>query len=497
MVCFPSPCRPLRARRWLPPWARAGCRVTAAPCCSPAPRDISNLPRASPKRSRTIAIRRASATAWPTSSMRVSWPSPLATRTPTIPTRCATTAPSSRPAGDCPTPVRRSARNRPRRAWRSAPSPRLTVEPTRKPVDPYCATDPTAPARALLDVDDTADAVHGQRPLSFFDAPCDMRRILPIHVCDTATMRPVAVILRSGKTPPDIELRGHARLVASAREVDTHVIVTSLFRLPRRPTRFPIAATTGPIRPIANRSASRSRSRTTAFRWASRASRALRTTASPARIWSPRWRHVTASADACGSPIAPWPARRTLHGCTIRAGVTSSERRMRIVTASKRSSPILPADARSVTASTSSSHPGPEPARRQRCGIPRRAAAGSRRRTRISLAASQSRWHGWPIVSGPRLGPRARHRSIARSDGSRGTTSVPRHASMLVPNHRPRRPACGCRSTPSRPSTTGRPCPRGHMSCGPTSPTGATSGCGTPMSSSPSWKPTSGYRRKG
>lgn len=379
----------------------------------------------------------------------------------------------------------------------NAPSPRLTVEPTRKPVDPYCATDPTAPARALLDVDDAADAVHGQWQMSFFDAPCDMRCILPIHVCDTATMRPVAVILRSGKTPPDIELRGHARLVASAREVDTHVIVTSLFRLPRRPTRFPIAATTGPIRPIANRSASRSRSRTTAFRWASRASRALRTTASPARIWSPRWRHVTASADACGSPIAPWPARRTLHGCTIRAGVTSSERRMRIVTASKRSSPILPADARSVTASTSSSHPGPEPARRQRCGIPRRAAAGSRRRTRISLAASQSRWHGWPIVSGPRLGPRARHRSIARSDGSRGTTSVPRHASMLVPNHRPRRPACGCRSTPSRPSTTGRPCPRGHMSCGPTSPTGATSGCGTPMSSSPSWKPTSGYRRKG
>jgi len=47
-------------------------------------------------------------------------------------------------------------------------------------------------------------------------SPCSMpittsACFLPIHVYDTATSRPVAVLLRPGKTPSGIEVRGHLR----------------------------------------------------------------------------------------------------------------------------------------------------------------------------------------------------------------------------------------------------------------------------------------------
>jgi hypothetical protein len=78
-------------------------------------------------------------------------------------------------------------------------------------VDVYCASYPTPPAHVTLDIDDTVDAVHGQQQLSFFNAFYDTHCFLPTHVYDTATARPVAVILRSGsertvvgRTPPAI-----------------------------------------------------------------------------------------------------------------------------------------------------------------------------------------------------------------------------------------------------------------------------------------------------
>src|SRR5439155_1360261 len=55
------------------------------------------------------------------------------------------------------------------------------------------------PARAVtLDIDDTLDVVHGHQQLSFFNAHYDERCFLPIHIYDTATARPVAVILHAG-----------------------------------------------------------------------------------------------------------------------------------------------------------------------------------------------------------------------------------------------------------------------------------------------------------
>ena len=63
----------------------------------------------------------------------------------------------------------------------------------------------------VLDIDDTVDVVHGHQQLSLFNAHYDERCFLPIHVYDTATGRPVAMILRPGKTPSGTEVRGHLR----------------------------------------------------------------------------------------------------------------------------------------------------------------------------------------------------------------------------------------------------------------------------------------------
>lgn len=83
-------------------------------------------------------------------------------------------------------------------------------------VDVYCTSYVTPPAAVTLDIDDTCDVVHGQQRLSLFNAHHDARCFLPIHVYDTATSRPVAMILRSGKTPSGREVRGHLRRLVRA-----------------------------------------------------------------------------------------------------------------------------------------------------------------------------------------------------------------------------------------------------------------------------------------
>ena len=63
----------------------------------------------------------------------------------------------------------------------------------------------------VLDIDDTLDVVHGRQKLAEWNAHYDERCFLPIHIYDTATGRPVAVILRPGKTPSGKEVRGWLR----------------------------------------------------------------------------------------------------------------------------------------------------------------------------------------------------------------------------------------------------------------------------------------------
>jgi hypothetical protein len=112
--------------------------------------------------------------------------------------------------------------------WENAPSLRDLIRLMGVMVDLYCASYTTAPAAVTLDIDDTLDVVHRHQQLSFFNAHYDERCFLPIHVYDTAAARPVAVLLRPGKTPAGPEIRGHLRrLVRRIRRhwPQTHITI--------------------------------------------------------------------------------------------------------------------------------------------------------------------------------------------------------------------------------------------------------------------------------
>jgi len=104
--------------------------------------------------------------------------------------------------------------------WENAPTLREVVRMTYAMVDLYCASYARPPRAVTLDVDDTVDVVHGHQQMSLFNAHYDERCFLPIHVYDTATSRPVAMLLRPGATPSGIEIRGHLRRLV--RRIRSH-----------------------------------------------------------------------------------------------------------------------------------------------------------------------------------------------------------------------------------------------------------------------------------
>jgi hypothetical protein len=110
--------------------------------------------------------------------------------------------------------------------WENAPSLREIVKLCGVLVDIYCASYAKPPQAVTLDIDDTCDVAHGHQQLSLFNAHYDERCFLPIHVYDTATGRPVAVILRPGKTPSGKEVRGHLRRIV--RRIRAHWPTTKI-----------------------------------------------------------------------------------------------------------------------------------------------------------------------------------------------------------------------------------------------------------------------------
>jgi len=86
--------------------------------------------------------------------------------------------------------------------------------------DLYCASYARAPQAVTLDIDDTVDVVHGKQQLSLFNAHDDAYCFKPIHVYDTASGRPVLVLLRPGKTPSGREVR--AVLYRLIKRIRTH-----------------------------------------------------------------------------------------------------------------------------------------------------------------------------------------------------------------------------------------------------------------------------------
>jgi hypothetical protein len=63
-----------------------------------------------------------------------------------------------------------------------------------------------AMVEVFCDIDDTEDRVHGGQQLALFNAYYDSRCFQPIHIYEATTGKPVAIILRPGKTPDGAEV---------------------------------------------------------------------------------------------------------------------------------------------------------------------------------------------------------------------------------------------------------------------------------------------------
>jgi len=88
----------------------------------------------------------------------------------------------------------------------NAPSPVELKRMMAAMVDLFCDSFAEVPRRILLDIDDTEDKVHGGQQLALFNAHYDSRCFLPIHIYEATTGKPVAHILRPGKTPDGAEV---------------------------------------------------------------------------------------------------------------------------------------------------------------------------------------------------------------------------------------------------------------------------------------------------
>jgi hypothetical protein len=89
----------------------------------------------------------------------------------------------------------------------NAPSKIEIVRMMAAMVDLFCGSWARPPETIMLDIDDTLDRVHGHQQLSLFNAHYDERCFLPIHIYEAGSGKPVAVILRAGKTPGGSEVR--------------------------------------------------------------------------------------------------------------------------------------------------------------------------------------------------------------------------------------------------------------------------------------------------
>jgi hypothetical protein len=70
----------------------------------------------------------------------------------------------------------------------------------------FCDSFDQVPSRLVLDIDDTEDRVYGGQQLSLFNAHHDSHCFMPIHIYEAVTGKPVAIFLRSGKTPTGAEV---------------------------------------------------------------------------------------------------------------------------------------------------------------------------------------------------------------------------------------------------------------------------------------------------
>jgi hypothetical protein len=70
----------------------------------------------------------------------------------------------------------------------------------------FIASFPTPPRQLLLDIDDTADPVHGGQQLALFNAHYGEYCYQPLHLYDGLTGRLISTVLRPGRTPKGVEV---------------------------------------------------------------------------------------------------------------------------------------------------------------------------------------------------------------------------------------------------------------------------------------------------
>jgi hypothetical protein len=95
------------------------------------------------------------------------------------------------------------------------PDRRALLRLGRALVEQYCGSFRTVPKRIVLDIDDTFDRVHGAQQLRLFNAYHDDYGFQPIVVFD-GEGRFVTAVLRPGKRPGGVEIRGFVRRLVGA-----------------------------------------------------------------------------------------------------------------------------------------------------------------------------------------------------------------------------------------------------------------------------------------
>jgi hypothetical protein len=95
------------------------------------------------------------------------------------------------------------------------PDRRALLRLGRALVEQYCGSFRAVPTRLVLDIDDTFDRVHGAQQLRLFNAYYDDYGFQPIVVFD-GEGRFVTALLRPGKRPSGVELRGFVRRLVGA-----------------------------------------------------------------------------------------------------------------------------------------------------------------------------------------------------------------------------------------------------------------------------------------
>jgi hypothetical protein len=120
--------------------------------------------------------------------------------------------------------------------WENAPDLRTLMRLTRAMVELWCKSYRRAPKSITLDIDDTADTVHGHQQLSLFNAHYDERCFLPIHVYDVDTGDCVLTILRPGE---DARWQGSKCPSTSTGEVHPGALAAHAHHHSRRQSLWP------------------------------------------------------------------------------------------------------------------------------------------------------------------------------------------------------------------------------------------------------------------